>query len=1083
MANYVPAIGPTGACIMLIGEAPGAEEDVALEPFVGPAGRCLNELLSRSGVQRAACRITNVVKHRPPNNDISIYYEKTKGGKPSDRPTEGLLHLFDAVRAEVEAVRPNVVVPLGKVALQALTGETAIGSWRGSILESPFIKGQKVIPTYHPSACLPHHQPELSFLVVHDLKRVREESAMPEIVLPERSFIIEPSFSQVMQELTRLQRIARYVSFDIETRGNQIVCLGLSDDPSRAICIPFVNDDGPAYSLEEEASIWRMLGRLWVMDKRFVAQNAMFDCAYLAKQGLWPATGIWHDTMLAEHSLYPEHPKDLGFLASMYTREPYWKDEGRDWRAVRDWRRFWTYCCKDCSVTLEIAFAQEKELKELGVEAVHRHAVGLIEPLLTMTLHGSPVDAGMARGLCLEFLAEVAEAQVILDESAGRPVNAHSPKQLKELIYGEWKLPVQRDRKTKAVTVNEDALKALSVRHPSPAFDAILDIRSKSIFANVCRKTAEADGARLRCSWNIAGTGGGRLSSSESMFGEGMNLQNIPVKDDVRMRKLFVADPGKVLCYSDLAQAEARVVAYLAEELALIDIFNADGDVHARTAAAIFHISEAEVVADEALFEQGESKRYRYRAKRTVHACHDDKTEVLTHEGWIPFSTYMSCPVPVAQWENTVDGHISFVIPTACHSYAFAGFLQHLQAQAYDQAVTPNHRVPYMSNAKHREVVAANINSYLSTRLPICGHYDGGDTQLQDDVVRLIVAVQADGCISYAKTGHIRFRLKKPRKIQRLVGILHRLGIPFKQTVHGDKASSIGFNAPFVLRWLTPGKTFDYRLLDLTGANLDVFLAELHHWDGTLHSGVTTAKREAYISSTRRNVEVVQTIAHLRGRECLVRQGTRAFIGSLNRRRYARCPTPRRQWYQGRVYCVTLPSGGFLVRRNGVISCSLNSNYGMGVGKFAMEVGCSVAEAKVLQNAYFASFPMIRQWQRAIETEVRTTRTLRTPTGRVRQFFGLMNDETFRQAYSYIPQTTVGDIAMTWLKRVYAELGDSVDIYLQVHDALVYAVDEDRVDELVAKVEALSKIPLTLHGRTFVIPCTTHRGKSWGDAH
>ncbi len=120
---------------MLIGEAPGREEDLTGRPFVGRAGRLLDEVLSELGMSREDVFITSVVKCRPPSN---------RNPKKSE-----IGACLEYTLRQMEALKPKVVVLLGNVALEALTGRKGIGKLRGRFIEE---RGFKFLPTYHPAA-------------------------------------------------------------------------------------------------------------------------------------------------------------------------------------------------------------------------------------------------------------------------------------------------------------------------------------------------------------------------------------------------------------------------------------------------------------------------------------------------------------------------------------------------------------------------------------------------------------------------------------------------------------------------------------------------------------------------------------------------------------------------------------------------------------------------------------------------------------------------------------------------------------------------------------------------------------------
>ena len=137
--------GSTNASIMLVGEQPGDQEDRAGEPFVGPAGRLLDEALEAAGVDRTATYLTNAVKH----------FRHEQRGKRRIHQKPELRHVKAChpwLEAELDAVEPTVVVAMGATAARAVTGRTLkIGETRGRLLEEP---GHLLVVTTHPSAVL-----------------------------------------------------------------------------------------------------------------------------------------------------------------------------------------------------------------------------------------------------------------------------------------------------------------------------------------------------------------------------------------------------------------------------------------------------------------------------------------------------------------------------------------------------------------------------------------------------------------------------------------------------------------------------------------------------------------------------------------------------------------------------------------------------------------------------------------------------------------------------------------------------------------------------------------------------------------
>src|SRR6266404_8005181 len=145
--------GPIPSRIMIVGEAPGAEEEFKGKPFVGASGIELNRMLGEAGISRSECFVTNVSRVRPPENKISYFIPERKSDVTSrhtllrDRHvTEEIIQGVAQLKLEIDCVRPNIIIALGNTPLWALTGRKGILKWRGSMLQSD-IRPVKVIPT------------------------------------------------------------------------------------------------------------------------------------------------------------------------------------------------------------------------------------------------------------------------------------------------------------------------------------------------------------------------------------------------------------------------------------------------------------------------------------------------------------------------------------------------------------------------------------------------------------------------------------------------------------------------------------------------------------------------------------------------------------------------------------------------------------------------------------------------------------------------------------------------------------------------------------------------------------------------
>lgn len=324
--------------IALIGEAYGEAEEIAGRPFVGPAGKELDAMLSDAGILRGECLVTNVFNFRPKGNDLStICTTKTGGGYIPGRsallPAKYLRTEFspqlDRLYSELRASEPNIAVLLGNTASWALNDQTAVSKLRGAVTTSRFIPGLKIIPTYHPAAVL--RQYDLRAVTVLDLMKAKAESEFKELRRPSREIWIEPTLADIQEFRERFISGCPDLAFDIETSNEQITCIGFAPSIDRALVIPFwdIRKPGGSYwdSLADELAAWKLVADILAGPEPKVGQNLLYDVQYLwMKYGI-PVMNITNDTMLLHHSLLPECPKGLDFLGSVYTNEVAWKQD------------------------------------------------------------------------------------------------------------------------------------------------------------------------------------------------------------------------------------------------------------------------------------------------------------------------------------------------------------------------------------------------------------------------------------------------------------------------------------------------------------------------------------------------------------------------------------------------------------------------------------------------------------------------------------------------------------------------------------------------------------------------------------
>lgn len=317
--RIVPGFGSPTAKIAIVGEAPGSYEDMALKPFVGPAGTVLESCLHAAGLIRSECYLTNVVKVRPKNNIIDPYFSGTKGTFTNEG-MEWVTHL----REELDAQEANVIVACGATAQAALTGTHKVMKYRGYLMESQGLQvPRKVIPTIHPAAAL-RGMYIYRHMIAADLKKAKVQSTTRELIRPERQLVYDfNTVDEVLQWLEYYEK-ADILAFDIEVLNYEISCISFAADPGLAISVPLADK----WTEEEEVLIYKAVQRVLGNPASIkIAQNAIFDVHFLLTRCGITVNGVIHDTMIAHSIMYSELPKSLAFLISVYGgAQAYYKD-------------------------------------------------------------------------------------------------------------------------------------------------------------------------------------------------------------------------------------------------------------------------------------------------------------------------------------------------------------------------------------------------------------------------------------------------------------------------------------------------------------------------------------------------------------------------------------------------------------------------------------------------------------------------------------------------------------------------------------------------------------------------------------
>lgn len=364
---YSPPSAPCAHRLLLLGEAPGEEEERQGRPFVGPSGKLLDELLALAGLRREHFHLLNVFSERPPGNDLKLWtLTKTELKKQGFEELGRLPQLnkrylhpqhephLQRLKTELAALQPELILCLGGTALWALSSDSRITQSRGSFfsytqkwaptsgtewrirtdwgkLPSPRDFSCKALATFHPAAVI--REWSLRPIVWADLRKVRQwlDGSLPAPI--KRKLWINPTFEEIAHVYSTFSRVPTdLLGVDIETapRAGQITTFAIGT-AEECICIPLWDKNtlpGLCHRYaraSEEALAWQWVRRFCALPNPKVLQNGLYDMQWLLDVMDIRLENVLHDTSILQHALQPELPKDLGTLGSLYLNEPAWK--------------------------------------------------------------------------------------------------------------------------------------------------------------------------------------------------------------------------------------------------------------------------------------------------------------------------------------------------------------------------------------------------------------------------------------------------------------------------------------------------------------------------------------------------------------------------------------------------------------------------------------------------------------------------------------------------------------------------------------------------------------------------------------
>ncbi|XQA78077.1 DNA polymerase I [Xanthomonas sacchari] len=411
--------------------------------------------------------------------------------------------------------------------------------------------------------------------------------------------------------LVRL-RAADGFAFDTETdaldamRAN-LVGLSFATEPGRADYLPLGHDyPGAPVQLDRALALEMLKPLLEDPAKAKVGQHGKYDLHVLRRHGV-EVRGYADDTMLESFVLNSTASRhDMDSLARRYLGYDTVKYEDVAGKGAKQIAFSQVaiddatgYAAEDADITLRLHRTLSAQLDaEPALARVYREIeMPLVPVLARVEANGVCVDIAELRKQSQDLSQRMLAAQQKATALAGRSFNMDSPKQLQAVLFDELKLPAVLKTPKGQPSTNEEALEAIADQHELPR--VILEYRGlaklRSTYTDKLPEMVNPDTGRVHTSYHQAGAATGRLSSSDP------NLQNIPIRTDDgrRIRRAFVAPPGRKLIACDYSQIELRIMAHLSEDPGLLRAFGSGVDVHRATAAEVFGRKLEEVTGNE----------------------------------------------------------------------------------------------------------------------------------------------------------------------------------------------------------------------------------------------------------------------------------------------------------------------------------------------------------------------------------------------------------------------------------------------------------------------------------------------------
>ncbi|MBN1226059.1 MAG: DNA polymerase I [Deltaproteobacteria bacterium] len=405
-----------------------------------------------------------------------------------------------------------------------------------------------------------------------------------------------------LRSLVRLIKKQGFVCLDTETTNvnplvAELVGISFCVEPETAYYLPLGHvDTGLSAAIDFSDALSLLKGILCDKNIKKIGQNIKYDAEVLAKYNI-TLEGIFFDTMIASYVINPAiRQHNLDNLAQHYLdyKMISYKEvtEGKKDKsfAYVDIDKAKEYSCEDVDITMKLKSILEKSLRDIDNYALFQDMeMKLVPVLLDMEMSGIKIDIDFFKVMSKTYADEILHIEGDIHRCAGEKFNINSPQQLGYILFEKLKLPGKKKTKKKSEYSTDVEVLTELAKH-NEISSLLLRYRTiaklKSTYLDSLVNLVNKDTGRVHTSYNQTVTATGRLSSSSP------NLQNIPIKSEEgrEIRKGFIADEGHFLLSADYSQIELRVFAHYSNDPVLLEAFEREEDIHARTATEIFDV-------------------------------------------------------------------------------------------------------------------------------------------------------------------------------------------------------------------------------------------------------------------------------------------------------------------------------------------------------------------------------------------------------------------------------------------------------------------------------------------------------------